>query len=425
MKKIFCSISIIIGILALQYCSDNLFSRLRRDGRNTSEHNHWEQPDKPGQFSPEIVFVMDTSGSLGVERASLVSALEGWLEHLNDQGIKDFCLGVMGGYVGNKSGRYQAASENPHCACTSDYSITEIKNIFVENLASLDSEDISDGGEAFLYSFYRAISNSDAISENQSNGCLLREYTLVPIFLSDEGDASSAVDGANVAQSGSCNGMTVDIGNISYDVDTLEFDNGSFPNIDPTYSTSNSNSVSYNPVDTECQEASARFKYYSEHTLNADGKYNLKITPSVIANKLKTYNGIFPSFGTGVGYLAGPNKFPAGGENGPMWGGIEFAGIFGETIADLSKANSSTQNEFEEQLGTVADHLAKKVSFFYVFDLIEPVCGDKLNSLKVEVNGTQIDSSSYELNEDLDRVTFSPDYDFDYGDSIDIFYTKC
>ncbi|MEZ4819387.1 MAG: hypothetical protein R3A45_05660 [Bdellovibrionota bacterium] len=131
--------------MALGACSDSYFLRvLERTSTNVPDDiteettnvpagaadpslsyfnvtNNWMQPNNTPLAKPEIVFVVDTSGSMGNEVQAIKDSIQDWTAQLESQGVFDYCLNIMRAHVpggGRTPGELIAASGNDKCICT-------------------------------------------------------------------------------------------------------------------------------------------------------------------------------------------------------------------------------------------------------------------------------------------------------------------
>ncbi len=459
MKKFLSKASVLSFLVVLTFCDNNFFGTqltrtssldptgVEKTPRDTPPGGdssldyfdvtiEWTQPTEAGLVRPEIVFVLDRSGSMGGEVVALKSALQGWLTNLQSQGVENFCVGIMSSVVrADQTGRLQRAGSNPRCLCTDDgLTVAQISEKFGQNLdVSAQSTGGDDGGEAAFYSFNKALNDPDIFAFNQSEGCFRNTHTLAAIFLSDENDLSASINGA---QDATCNGDTVSIGGDTYNIDAVTFDNSPFEFVNGSgeYTTSNPAANTYTPSEESsgdnCNEPKARLTYYSD--LSVPAPYPLLISPQSIANDLIEYNGELPTFGSAVVYQQGENAFVVSGENGPGHGFFEFASELGQTTADLNVASTGTQAQFNTELNTIADALVEAVTFIRSFTLVNqngdplPVCEGQESTLKVRVNDNLVPSSKYTLSANRKKVTFKPSYTgFTLGAAVSAEYISC
>lgn len=377
----------------------------------------WNQPSEPGAVRPEILFVVDTSGSMGDEKNALINALGGWLENLQSQKIENFCVDVMESTPSaSNAGRLRAASGNDKCLCTDKYSVSEIVSKFKENINSITFT--GGAGEAGLYSIDQALNNPDKLAANQADGCFRYDHALTVIAMTDENDMGATVKNNCTSQ----NGKTSDGTTVA--MNTVVFDNSDFPTLDAGFVETPRTASNY--VNNSCDEAQVRLQYYSEASPQMDGKYHLKITPKTVADSIVAYNDSLPTFGTGIVYNT--TTFPSSSSvESKGWGVLEFADELGQETANLATTSNATS--FNGQMNKIADAMVKTISFFYTFTLPNPVCEGEEDSVEVKVNGDLISSANWSLNTARTKVVFKSSFDWtDHGGAetpVEISFVRC
>ncbi len=460
MKKLLSKASVLSFVVVLTFCDNNFFgTQLTRTSsldptsidvtpRDTPPGGDssldyfdvdivYEQPTEPGSVSPEIIFVMDRSGSMSGEAADLKNALPAWMDRLQDAGVENFCVDLLSASIGPNSGKLQAASGNAKCLCTSDgLTVAQIGQKFRDNLdAASSGESIEDdGGEAGFYSLDQAFNNPTKFEFNQTtSGCFRNDKTAAVIFLTDENEISASIDGT---QTPSCAGQTVTIDGDVYNLDQVKFDNSLFESVnsDGQFTTATANATTYSPTDNEiCGEVRGRLRYYSDlENPVAPNTYALKLSPQSIYDTVDTYNDTLPTYISGVVYQRGPGEFTQSGENGPGHGVFEVAAIAGQETVDLATSDDPDQTVFQNQMNQIADALIDAVTFIRTFVLVDadgdplPVCPGEEDTLKVRVNGTLVQSSKYTLSANRKKVTFKPTYTgFTPGADVNFEYIGC
>lgn len=376
----------------------------------------WNQPKEAGAVRPEILFVVDTSGSMSDEKDALVNALGNWLENLRDQNIEDFCVDVMESAYGSNAGVLRAASGNDKCLCTDKYTIDQIVSKFRANINSISFN--GGAGEAGIYSAYEALNNADKLAANQDAGCFRNDHALAVIFMTDENDMGATVENNCTSQSGkTSDGDTVAM-------NTVVFDNSDFPNLDGVYVETPRTAGKY--VNNSCDEAQARLQYYSEATPQGDGKYHLKVTPKSVAESILEYNDTLPTYGTGIVYNT--TTFPASSNvESKGWGVLEFAEELDEDTANLATTSNATA--FNAQMNKIATAMVKAIKYFYTFVLPKPVCEGQEDTVAVKVNGESISSANWTLSSTRTKVVFKKTFDWEaHGGAetpIEISYIRC
>jgi hypothetical protein len=333
-----------------------------------SRTDTWIQPaDRP----LDLIFVTDTSGSLDAERSAMVTALQGFLETLSENNIVDYCIGVMYGHVGTRSGLLQSPDgDSKKCLCRSSMSESEIITQFGRNLKNVTDESTSDGGEASFYSFYKSFSDSNKLDANIANGCYRVNAAVIPVFLSDENEISTSINCA-------------------------------------------STSYTFNPfgpatvVDGDCKEAPTRKNYYS------DSNGNLTLGYEELAEAAEAFSYPIPFFATSVTYM---DTYPSGGENEKGLGYLDLVDLTEGDSADLALATAGNQPAFNASFENVASGAATKAVLNRGFDLSQTPCND--GSLIVKVDGV---SKPFSWN-GAKRVTLKSSNAGEPGSTIEISY---
>lgn len=386
----------------------------------------FNQPATPENIGAEIVFVLDRSGSMSQEVVALKASLQQWILQLEAQELNNYCIGVMSSVIGSESGKLQNASGNAKCLCRDSLSVAEISTKFGENLdaAAQSNNAADDGGEAGFYSFNKSLNDPAVLAFNQNAGCYRLDLTLAPIFLSDENEISSALNGP---QETNCAGDTTTISSTTYNLDQVMFDNTPFSNVNGSglFTTVDPDVDTFSPKDAQCGEILGRLKYYSDlANPTAPDTYPLLISPNTIAEDLTAYNDNLPTYGNAVVYQAGVDAFPVSAENGPGHGFFEFADLLGQETSDLATASNQTQ--FNAQMNDIADTLVQAVSAVRVFALNPPVCPGLEDGLVVKVNSTTLTTpSQYTYNASTDKVTIKAGVNIPLGALMSFEYVSC
>lgn len=367
------------------------------------------------QNKPEIIFVIDTSGSMAPRVDEIKTAVSGWVSQLQSQGVEDLCVGTMRGNTNAANlGRLISAPGNDKCYCTfgaDAVSSTVLTNKLNENLTEVMN--ISAGGgvsEATLLSLHHALNDPAKLSANQADGCFRSETTLVPIVVGDENDAGASPNG----------------GGFTFDQSKLLSPGQSFSSV--------RGNALFNKGGSG--EENIRRNFYCRDDLgnlvtNSDGEYVNQIDHETVANDVKSFNGSFPSFGAAIGFF--PTNLPSAslGWSEPFWGGIQFAQEFDTNMVDLRDAMEGNQNAFQNSMNQMADQLAASILYFYSFDLSEPVCdsdvdGDYLDEdITVKVNDGSVSFSELVVSANGIKVTFDESYVWNPGDVVSITYRPC
>ncbi|MCB0271715.1 MAG: VWA domain-containing protein [Bdellovibrionales bacterium] len=363
---------------------------------------------------PEVVFVLDTSGSMATKVTQITTAITGWIDQLAAQGVSDFCLGAMtGNSNASQTGLLIAATGNEKCYCTfgTDAVTADVASSKIgENLNAILAS-ASGGGseETMIYSMHQALNNPVKLATNRAAGCFRSDTTLVPVLVSDEEDAGAAPNNA-----------------------TLSFDQSKLLPAGVTFS-----SVRGNPYFNfdDSAEATVRKNYYCKDTLgnfvtNASGEYVNQIDFETLHQDVVDFNGSFPSFGTAIGFyplnLPNPSIYSE-----PFWGGMQFAQSFGHDMVDLKDAMDGDFTDFQDQMNAMADALTDSILFFSQFDLSRAICdinnnGDlKDEALAIVINGNPIPLNDVAISSNGKKISFDASYPWTAGATVEITYKPC
>lgn len=342
----------------------------------------WIQPPA-SETAADLIFVVDSSGSLNAERDALTNALGGFLTELTNQQV-DVCIGVLLGHVGDRAGKLFAASgqDADKCLCAQDLDQTTLINKFKENIEDPPEEGTSDGGEALFYSFIQSFTNLANKAENQTVGCYRDTASLAPIFLTDENDISTSINCSST--------------NFTFN-----------PNGPATV------------VDGNCNEAPTRANYYS----NADG--DLTLGAQQVLASAQAFQGVLGFLPVVVGYVG--SDIPSGGENEFPYGlatkdgNAGLVDLAGGDKVDLKLATDATPaslaafNDAFQNLGT---SLANKINLLTVFDLSKKPCEGTIS--------VKVDDSDVSFDWDGDKRVYVSASDVgSVASSIQIIYESC
>lgn len=369
----------------------------------------WSQPTQAAQIiKPEVVFIVDYSGSVSGWSNNFLNSLTGWMGQLQNAGIDDICMGVMkSGVHQGIAGVLQAPASNKKCYCTFGIHAVSHNNLvskFIENFNHAWTN-ISGGTneEAAIFSLHKALNDPTVLQGNQVDGCFSHETTLIPIFVSDEADASVSWD---------ANGNDV-YDNTKYLPSGLNFSNS------PT-------NLYYNNQNTS---TGRRLHHATDSAgnvnTNAAGEIKNLIDFETVAQDLISFNGSFPSFGSAIGHIQGTNR-------ATYWGGMQFANHFGKPMLDLNNAIITTQAaQFQSEMTTMATDIAIGIAYFHQFNLSHPICDANQNNnfsdedLDVSVDGLQVSLADFTIAPDGTKITLDPSITFNPGSVTEITYSPC
>lgn len=145
------------------------------------------QPEAVVSKSVDLLFVLDTSGSLQEERGRVAEGLDAFVSELPPD--VDYRIGVMlaHGSKSKHSGRLFANKGKPLVLDSQTMSLYEIKKQLRTSMLYPVSDWYSDGGEEGLYSLSRAF-DADRIAENRAHGFFRKDAALAVVFVADEND---------------------------------------------------------------------------------------------------------------------------------------------------------------------------------------------------------------------------------------------
>ncbi len=427
MKKenILIIISILILIGTITYSNCGLQVRPGAEVKQNTSSQTVNNPDKSLTESfvqptkgavknkPEVVFVLDTSGSMALKVAQIKTAVTGWINQLSSQGVNEFCLGAITAKSDAPStGLLVAAPGNQKCYCTfgtGAVSSATAATKFGQNLDTILASAAGGGTEeAMIYSMGQALNNPVKLAANQAAGCFRNDTTIVPILVSDEEDVSAAPNGG---------GYTFDQSKLLPPGQNFSSTRGN-----PYYNFDDSNEASIRR-NLHCRNGAGNFVMVA-------GKYVNQIDFETLHEDVIDFNGSFPSFGTAIGFyplhLPDPSIFSE-----PFWGGMQFAEMFATEMVDLKDAMDGNQQAFQDKMNAMADALAENILYFTKFDLQNAICdtnndGDFSDeAVSVKVNSSNIADSNYSISTTGKKITFISGFAWSPGATVDITYKPC
>ena len=152
--------------------------------------DQFDQPTASQSAKLDILFVMDTSGSLDNQRVQVADGIKQFVGELPDN--LDINLGVMLAHGKNSSlsGRMYRKSDSAHPVWKSkDLSLSSIQSDLRSTLVATAKKDdfTTDGGEAGLVALTRALQGEN-LAQNQAQGMFRADAHLAIIFVADEND---------------------------------------------------------------------------------------------------------------------------------------------------------------------------------------------------------------------------------------------
>lgn len=149
----------------------------------------YEQPFVPTTNKLDLLFVIDSSGSLAEERERIGNGVDKFIAELPEGA--DFQIGVLlaHGSRSNHSGAlYKSSISGDSWVLDSKLlSITSMRSILKRKLANPPSDYYADGGEEGLYALNRSIQTT-FLETSRSRGFFRADAALAIVFVADEND---------------------------------------------------------------------------------------------------------------------------------------------------------------------------------------------------------------------------------------------
>lgn len=144
------------------------------------------QPEAELTKNIDILFMVDTSGSLDIERSSIGEGVDAFVGALPaDANVR---IGVMLAHAGTWSGKlYRYGTVGPYVLDTQSMSLADIRTVLRQRMQKVATENETDGGEVGLYSLSRAL-DADRMAESRSLGFFREDAALAVVFVTDEND---------------------------------------------------------------------------------------------------------------------------------------------------------------------------------------------------------------------------------------------
>ena len=150
--------------------------------------DHFQQPE--GQFTRklDLLFVVDTSGSMTQEKKKLVAGVDAFVKALPVN--SDIQIGVMlaHGSTSKYSGRLYRASAEPAVLSNQQLSMLQIQTMLDYKLTHTRTDILAGGGEEGLYSLWKLFSDAGRFGEARTQNFLRLDAAFAVVFLSDEND---------------------------------------------------------------------------------------------------------------------------------------------------------------------------------------------------------------------------------------------
>ncbi|MFL5812843.1 MAG: hypothetical protein ACJ763_04650 [Bdellovibrionia bacterium] len=135
----------------------------------------------------DLLFVVDTSGSMTNKKARLAEGIESFVSELSPQ--TDLRIAVMPahGSRGAYTGALYKYKNNPYVLSPKTMSASELRRALYENMVEAPDDRYSGGGEEGLYSVYRSIENGK-LNAIRAQGFYRKDAALAVVFVADEND---------------------------------------------------------------------------------------------------------------------------------------------------------------------------------------------------------------------------------------------
>ncbi|MBT4763135.1 MAG: fibronectin type III domain-containing protein [Bdellovibrionaceae bacterium] len=147
------------------------------------------QPDAEISKKIDLLFVVDTSGSLSAERAGIAEGIDAFIDELPAD--VDVHVSVMLAHSSKSSysGKLYAKSGNPKVLKSSELTTTDMQTLLRENMTSIKTDSHSDGGEVGLFSLIEGVTTH--LVENSALDFFRADAGLAVVFVADENDICS------------------------------------------------------------------------------------------------------------------------------------------------------------------------------------------------------------------------------------------
>lgn len=156
------------------------------------ESEKFIQPDAQISKKIDILFVIDTSGSLDVERGQIANGIDSFVAELPVD--VDYNIAVIQGHssLSSYTGKVYGYGSNPAVLKSSELSVSDIRSYLKTNMTKVKTDYPGDGGEENLYSLTRAITTE--LEYNRQKDFFRTDAALAIVFVSDENDICSLGD---------------------------------------------------------------------------------------------------------------------------------------------------------------------------------------------------------------------------------------
>jgi hypothetical protein len=308
----------------------------------------YEQPFVPTTNKLDLLFVVDSSGSLSEERDRIGNGVDKFIAELPEGA--DFQIGVLLAHGSRSSlsgGLYKSGISGDSWVLDSKLlSITSMRSILRRKLANPPSDYYADGGEESLFALNRAIQGT-LLETSRSRGFFRADAALAIVFVADENDICARYP-ANVTRVA--------------DPDRLEA---------PAFQ-------------RDCVQ------HVAAATVNGVlvPAHDETITPALVVNNLRALQAGRPLIISGIVYAT--QNYPHFGENEYGYGYMEAIQQADGIAIDLAL------NDFETGLSDIGKFTANKINLQSTFvlkhDHVDPT------SIEIFVDNIQVGHSYSEVN---------------------------
>lgn len=149
------------------------------------EHQEYQPPAQVTK-KIDILFVVDSSGSLNEERDAIGDGVDAFVAELPADA--DVRIAVMPAHATTWAGRlYRPSSTTPFVLDNQAMAMADIRAALRTRMRNVATETITDGGEAGIYSLDRAMEPTQ-LAESRAQGFFRSDAALAVVFVADEND---------------------------------------------------------------------------------------------------------------------------------------------------------------------------------------------------------------------------------------------
>ncbi len=154
---------------------------------NTCYVDAFSQPEGEITRKIDILFVVDTSGSLSDEKAAIANGIESFIGALPSIVDYQMALLLAHGSQSSESGKLFKYKNEPIVLSSSELTLAEIKTKLRYKLDNTKTDSRTDGGEVGLYSLNRILDHGK-LTAARAHGFFREDAALAIIFVADEND---------------------------------------------------------------------------------------------------------------------------------------------------------------------------------------------------------------------------------------------